>query len=147
MLRLRYHVSGDIGALALPAVTTPARANELWRHTCFEAFVRGEGEGYREFNFSPSTCWAAYRFDGYRTGMADAPDAGDPHIEGRKDSRRYDLTASLPLGAGPFRLGLSAILEDRSGERSYWALAHAPGKPDFHHINSFTLDLPAVDQP
>ena len=59
LLRLRYLVSGDIGGLSLLPVTAPARADGLWRHTCFEAFLRaGPGEAYHEFNFAPSRRWA-----------------------------------------------------------------------------------------
>jgi hypothetical protein len=62
-LLLRYIVSGEIAALALPAVAAPTRADELWRHTCFEVFIQsGPGEAYYEFNFAPSAQWAAYRF-------------------------------------------------------------------------------------
>jgi hypothetical protein len=44
-----------------------------------------------------------------------------------------------------WRLGLSALIDDTGGARSYWALAHAPGKPDFHHAASFALDFsPAI---
>src|SRR5882724_3177957 len=68
-LLLRYVVAGRIGDLRLPPVVAPARADELWRHTCFEAFVRpSPSAAYTEFNFAPSTQWAAYRFDGYRSG-------------------------------------------------------------------------------
>jgi hypothetical protein len=42
---------------------------------------------------------------------------------------------------GPWHLGLSAIVEDTNGGKSYWALAHPPGKPDFHHADCFTLEL------
>ncbi len=35
-LRLRYRVTGEIGALNLPPVAAPARADELWQHTCIE---------------------------------------------------------------------------------------------------------------
>jgi len=69
-LLLSYVVTGKIGDLGLPPVTAGARTDELWRHTCFEVFVRPlPGEAYYEFNFAPSTQWAAYRFDGYRSGM------------------------------------------------------------------------------
>ena len=69
-LVLRYFVTGTIGNLRLPGMLTPARADELWRHTCFEAFVRAlPSAAYYEFNFSPSTQWAAYQFSGYRQGM------------------------------------------------------------------------------
>src|SRR5687768_10522470 len=46
------------------------RADELWLTTCFEAFLRPHGEtAYREWNFAPSTQWAAYEFADYREGM------------------------------------------------------------------------------
>ena len=51
-----------------PEATARVRTDELWRTTCFEAFVRTDG-GYVEYNLSPSGAWAAYRFDGYREGM------------------------------------------------------------------------------
>jgi hypothetical protein len=39
------------------------------------------------------------------------------------------------------RLGLSALVEAIDGELSYWALRHLPGKPDFHHVDAFDLQL------
>src|SRR5258707_15535221 len=69
-LTLHYLVTGKIGDLRLPPATAPARADELWRHTCFEAFIRAPASGgYFELNFAPSTQWAAYRFSRYREGM------------------------------------------------------------------------------
>ena len=65
-LMLCYFVTGKIGGLRLPPIAPPGRAEELWRHTCFEAFVRSPREQSYEFNFSPSSQWAAYWFDGYR---------------------------------------------------------------------------------
>ncbi|NWN33423.1 hypothetical protein GY663_30040, partial [Klebsiella michiganensis] len=65
---LAYRVTGRMPLLPAPAA--PERTDGLWRRTCFELFIRPEGgEGYFEFNFSPSTQWAAYRFHGYREGM------------------------------------------------------------------------------
>jgi hypothetical protein len=46
----------------------------------------------------------------------------------------------LPRNA-PWRLGLSALIEDTSGCKSYWALAHPPGKPDFHHADCFAYEF------
>ena len=69
-LVLRYVVAGRAKDLRLPPVSAPVRADELWRHTCFEAFVQASpGASYYEFNFAPSTQWAAYEFDAYRSGM------------------------------------------------------------------------------
>ena len=39
-LALRYSVAGDMSAILVPAPGEPVRADNLWRHTCFEAFVR-----------------------------------------------------------------------------------------------------------
>src|SRR5579863_8283993 len=80
-LLLSYVVTGKIGELRLPAVVAATRTEELWRHTCFEAFVRTSGAAYYEFNFAPSTQWAAYRFSGYRSGMRVATEIGAPRIE------------------------------------------------------------------
>src|SRR3954470_11479759 len=69
-LLLDYLLTGEIGELLLPAPRDPGPADELWRHTCFEAFVgRKASSEYVEYNFSPSQAWAAYRFSAYRTDM------------------------------------------------------------------------------
>ena len=139
VLTLHYVVSGRIDRILLPALSAPARTDELWKHTCFEAFLRpAPGEAYVEFNFSPSTQWAAYRFAGYRRDMQIAADVPAPRIKTSAGADRYELRASVlvPLAARA-RLGLSAVIEEREGSKSYWALAHPPGKPDFHHPESF----------
>ena len=154
-LVLRYVVTGNLADLRMPSVTTPERADELWRHSCFEAFVRaGPDAGYYEFNFAPSTQWAAYRFSDYRSGMSVAGAIGAPHIEGRSDGGSYELQAALELDRLPdlpgdivWRLGLSAVIEEADGNISHWALAHPPGKADFHHSDCFTLELPAAWRP
>jgi hypothetical protein len=141
---LSYIVTGKIGDLRLPPAGAAARADELWRHTCFEAFLRPlPGAGYYEFNFAPSTQWAAYRFDGYRAGMRLAAEIAAPRIEVQAEAERYTLRASVELAAagGAGRLGLAAVIEDVSGDKSYWALAHPLGKPDFHHADCFVLEF------
>jgi hypothetical protein len=141
-LVLSYVVSGRISDLRLPPIVAAARADELWQHTCFEAFVRpSAGPGYYEFNFSPSTHWAAYGFDGYRSGMRVATEIDAPRIELRSSVESYTLQAALEFDglSLPWRLGLAAVLEETNGHKSYWALAHPPGKADFHHSDCFTL--------
>ena len=142
-LLLRYLVTGRIGALRLPPAAASARADELWLQTCFEAFVRPVGgEGYYELNFAPSTEWAAYRFSGYRKGMAHAEESVAPIVSFVASAECFELQASLELpNTGPWRLALSAVVEHTNGEKSYWALAHHPGKPDFHHPDAFALEL------
>jgi hypothetical protein len=147
-LVLHYFVTGKIGDLVLPPVTTPTRTDELWRRTCFEAFVRASGEAYYEFNFAPSTQWAAYRFSGTRSGMRVASEIGAPRVDVRSNGASFELQVSLELPSdAAWRLGLSAVIEETSGRLSYWALAHPPGKADFHHSDCFALELPAVLRP
>jgi len=147
-LLLRYVVTGTIGDLSLPPPAAPARADDLWRRTCFEAFVRAPpGDAYYELNFAPSMQWAAYRFRAYRDGMSVARDVGAPRIDARASDDIYELDAALELpdiGDAFWRLGLSAVIEETSGPVSYWALAHPPGKADFHHADGFACALRAA---
>lgn len=148
-MMLRYIVSGDVGKLAIPLIGEPARTDALWQHTCFEAFVRpGSNAAYYEFNFAPSTQWAAYRFDAYREGMRAADEIGAPQIEVERTAERLTLQTTLRCDQcfeldreGIWRVGLSAVLERTDGGKSYWALAHPPGQPDFHHADCFALQL------
>src|SRR5438045_3641677 len=74
-LALTYVVTGKMSDLLFQSAVTAVRSDELWRHTCFEAFVRASsGTEYYELNFAPSTQWAAYRFNSYRAGMTAALD-------------------------------------------------------------------------
>ena len=150
LLALRYVLRGATGELSLPPPAAPVRADELWRHSCFEAFVQTTADdSYYEFNLAPSTAWAAYRFDGYRQGMRPA-DFAAPRIEVRRESDRFELHALLDLGpleGAAWRIGLSAVIEDTAGDVSYWALAHPPGRADFHHADCFALELPETARP
>lgn len=149
MLHIDYAIVGDMAALLVPAPAIPARRDELWRHTCFEAFVE-DGGGYAEVNLAPSGEWAAYRFDGYRTGMRDAPVVSPPAIASAVEPGRLTVGAKINLAGlvapGPARIGLSAVIEAKDGAKSYWALAHAEGNPDFHHHACFAIELPAPER-
>ncbi len=143
VLRLDYALTGRISGIALPQPMKAARQDGLWRTTCFEAFLRREGEaGYLELNLSPSGEWAAYKFDDYRSGMAEAG-LVPPTIETRAGDNRLELSAAIHLPSpGRWRLGLSAVIEETDGGTSYWALAHPPGPPDFHAPACFAAELP-----
>lgn len=152
-LLLRYILAGQVADLAIPAPAPSRRADELWRRTCFEAFLRPEhGQAYYEFNLAPSSEWAAYRLSGYREGLAPIADIAPPRIKVEQDAERLILTAAIDLSAvrdfppgAARRLGLSAVIEAADGSKAYWALAHAAGKPDFHHPDCFALRLEAPD--
>jgi hypothetical protein len=54
------------------------------------------------------------------------------------------LEATVPLREDARRLALSAVIEEVDGALSYWALRHAPGKPDFHHRDTFALSVDEI---
>jgi hypothetical protein len=149
ILALTFVLKADLDSLRIPAEQQGERpcrrVDELWRHTCFEAFLMaGDGPGYREYNFSPSGEWAAYAFRDYRRTMV-ADDASAPVIRVHRSAQQLALEAEVPFELPPLygslRLGLSAVVEAVDGGLSYWALRHTPGKPDFHHIDAFALQL------
>jgi hypothetical protein len=152
-LVLSYGLTGKLRDVLMPPVIAPTPCHALWKHTCFEAFVCASGNSvYYEFNFAPSSQWAAYRFNSYRNGMSVAMDVGAPIIETKSSPDRYTLQATLgldrlselPRGAA-WHLGLSAVIEEADHRISYWALTHPPGKPDFHRADCFIHELsPAV---
>lgn len=176
-IALRFVATGNVRALKAPLHQSPKRErkDELWRHTCFEAFVRvGSASAYHEFNFAPSGDWHCYRFLDYRKGMEPEKHVGSPGIStytrrtplgperrdgmekagldtfNRFETPFYMLQATLDMGGTmlpleeSWHLGLSAVIEERNGAISYWALTFPPGKPDFHHPDCFTLELPAA---
>lgn len=149
---LRFRLEGDLSRLRLPPAAPPGRADRLWEHTCFEAFVAPPaGSAYVEFNFAPSGQWAVYRFEAYRQGGPVDP-AGAPRIAVRRsgDALEIDVAARLDglrlPARGALRLGLSAVIEEGQAV-SYWALGHAPGKPDFHRPDAFALELAGESAP
>ena len=153
-LILSYIVTGNMNNVRMPPDTATARGEELWRHTCYEAFLRASSRStYYELNFAPTTQWAAYRFDDYRTGMT-LPEISTPSIEVHSSPDHYCLRATLELDqlsslprGDLWHVGLSALIEDMDGNLSYWALSHPPGKPDFHHHVCFAHEFSLVAQP
>jgi hypothetical protein len=144
VVSLEFLLEGDMSRLRVPERGPGVRRDELWKHTCFEAFIAlGEQDGYFEINLSPSSDWAVYRFTGYRAGMAPSEALGRPRISRHADGSRLRLEARFaPAELGGARLALAAVIEAKDGRLSYWALRHPPGKPDFHHPDGLVLGIP-----
>ena len=147
-LKLTYRLSGDLDALQLPEPRPPVRTDGLWRRSCFEAFIgHAGGSDYWEYNFSPSGAWAAYHFSAYREGMAPQLKGAAPSVTSRIGTESVEVSVRLDLswlvrgGVLGLRLGLASVVEDRARVLSYWALKHPAEKPDFHHCDSFVVDL------
>ncbi|HET9427243.1 MAG TPA: DOMON-like domain-containing protein [Allosphingosinicella sp.] len=153
-LSLLFTVRGDIGRIRIPTAATPDRKDGLWRHSCFEAFIREpQRKDYLELNLSPSGDWAAYRFDDYRTGMAPLAIPA-PTIQCQAIEKELGMAADIDLAsvAEPgvceiWQLGLSAVIEADDGSLSHWALVHSRGAADFHHPDCFVLELPPASEP
>ncbi len=204
-LLIEYVAVGHVDTVLWPKPAKAERTDGLWQSSCFELFISAPGtRAYQEFNFSPSTAWAAYQFEDYRDVMTELSVADAPVIETNvhapnrtfssaetsvtlakagvnfhhkapvikaiapfspafagvtmegggakkalnrdRSAQRYALRVILPFHLpASVRLGLSAVIEQTDGTKSYWALAHPPGKPDFHHRDCFAHQLSAAD--
>jgi hypothetical protein len=147
-LSFAFAVTGDASRIRMPPRVEAQRADGLWEHTCFEAFIRARGNAYYELNWSPSMEWALYRFDDYRAGVVAFDIERPPTIEVSQRAYGFDLTAVLSLSEMPELIGtsrltmaLAAVIEDVERRRSYWSIVHPAERPDFHHPDGFVLEL------
>ena len=152
-IAITYWLDAELSLLSIPEPCTPRRAEKLWLHTCFEAFVAVKGRPeYREYNFSPSGEWAAYTFIDYRDGGLPAQNV-DPQILVHRGLQELELQAVIgrsclpqPQAGADWLVGLSAVIEEDHGSLSFWALGHRSNRPDFHHRDGFVLSFdPDVD--
>jgi hypothetical protein len=147
-LQVTFRLDGDLSRIRVPAPGVARINTELWRHTCFEAFIAVVGDpAYHEFNFAPSGEWCVYAFRGYREGGPIFDEAMRPRIAVCYTDRQLELDALVRLdtvspihAVAPLRIGLSAVIETSDG-LSYWALRHPGGRPDFHNADGFVVRL------
>jgi hypothetical protein len=148
VLAIRHVLWGDVSTLQMGQAREGRRTDGLWRTTCFEAFVQPAGSaGYMELNAAPTGDWACYRFDAYRDGMRDADAL---LVLGRGEGEftmRIDLGAVEGFAGSDWNVALAAVIEETGGAKSYWALKHPPGAPDFHDPDCFVWRLPAPEKP
>lgn len=142
--RLEFRLSGALNDLMIPTkAQAPRFRDELWKHTCFEAFFQDQdSKAYWEFNFSPNRDWAIYRFSSYRERV-EIPNL--ELVELIIQQERYPGSLVMKIDIKPMNLfrigkvGLTSVLEHKAGDKSYWALTHAGSKPDFHLSDSFLI--------
>lgn len=148
-LTVTYVLEAMLERLRIPPPRPPRIGERLWQHSCCELFIARKGQpAYHEFNFSPSGEWAVYAFRRYRDAAPLEDRTPQPQIALRRAADRLELEATIRLLA-PYRdqklsLGLAVVAEEENGALSYWAIRHAPGKPDFHHPDAFALELDEV---
>lgn len=131
--RALFIALGDVVRIKMPVLQPDrARYDDLWRTTCFEIFWQPVGgQFYREFNLSPSTRWACYDFNEFRTGMRNAPAKVNVDVAVTAESLRLEahIESDLPV---PATVALNGIIEDADGVNRFWALAFQDGEPEFH---------------
>ena len=140
-----FGIGAPAARFVIPELSEQSRSDGLWQTTCFEAFLKADGaEAYREWNFAPSGAWAAYDFTDYREGMENAEIQAPPYLRMEDNFTWWTVGATISVDADKaWDLGLSAVIEERDGTKSYWAIAHPPSdKPDFHHRDCFAVRLP-----
>ncbi|PHR25888.1 MAG: hypothetical protein COA36_13545 [Desulfotalea sp.] len=148
---VEYDLYGLLSHLEIPegAGLEGKRSDELWRHTCFELFVReetGNKTHYLECNFSPAGDWNMYSFSSYREAMEQAKIAAEPKITIEQAKKTLTLRAEVDLtglvsASSVIDVGVGCIVENKAGKLGYWAVTHPGEKPDFHDPRSFEIRL------
>ncbi len=121
------------------------RKDDLWKHTCFEAFLsedRKDSSPYFEMNCAPSGDWNVYALDSYRQGLRPAALSATLLVF-------QATTGQLHLKIGMTgedlsrikHLSLAAVIEFSDSSKSYFAAKHAGTVADFHLKESFTISL------
>ena len=145
-LRVRWRIEGA-QALLVPPFDGKGRADGLWQTTCFELFLKPRGvDAYLEVNLSPSERWDAYDFAAYRWDQQERPFPREPECTMRQGSSFAIFDAAIPVAGLPdddCAMGMSAVIEEQGGVKSYWAIAHPDGAPDFHAAACFAAELAA----
>lgn len=74
------------------------------------------------------------------------------HLADSEFGPNFSLSATLEdrgfaeqWGAKPLSLAISAVIEEADGTKSYWAMVHGDGPPDFHHADCFAQKVAAPD--
>lgn len=146
-----FKLNGDLSKIILPTFTHQSkRQDELWKSTCFEAFVAISQNNYIEFNFSPTGNWNCYRFSGYRENMRQFSEielldftilSNNSENQGNYHCRMsVKLANPLPIS----KMGMTAVIQTTNGNINYWALKHGGEKADFHREQDWLFSFDAT---
>lgn len=147
-LILEYALYDRAGVFDLPlssglwSAEQIARSQGLWEATCFEAFLQPVGfEKYYEFNFSLKPAWNGFQFEAYRQPqpLVETADFAVQSMEWVAAQNRLVVVVENLSGYRKFKVGLAAVLQERSKNIHYCSIAHRGIKPDFHLADNFTL--------
>ena len=145
-----FGVGAPASRFVIPEPAEPERADDLWQTTCFEAFLRAAGaRRLSRMEFRAVGRMGRLRFHRLPRGHDRCRGRPPPYIRMEDNLTWWALGATIAVAAdSDWELGLSAVLEEKDGTKSYWALAHPPGdKPDFHDPDCFAARLALSSAP
>ena len=145
---IHYQLAGKLSEILLPEQSDmPTRKSHLWDRTCFEFFIAvKDSPHYWEFNLTPSGDWNVFHFRDYRDGMKEELTFTSLPFKIQSKYEVFQLELACDLKriikkSDLIEIAVSAVVEGRNEEVSYWALSHCGLKADFHRRDSFTLEL------
>ena len=149
-VHVSYRITDRTHSIQFPDISQHAsRKNELWNATCCELFVGISGEpNYWEYNLSPSHDWAVFSFTDYRQNKSDELSISELEITTKIDkNNEFELKTILALPEmltdRTLDIGVSSVVQDKSGKIHYYALTHPDSKADFHDRKGFNIKLNA----
>lgn len=137
-------------------ITIKPRANELWKITCIEFFIKSTSEKkYWEFNISPLGFWNFYELDDYRSNLNESS-LCEPVQFTFSVIKNQNLTFNLLININslinyyPYiiqngLLSITSVIRWKNNTTSYLALKHAENKPDFHSDIGFFISIPSLN--
>jgi len=146
-LSIHYVVQGETENIVLPVKSlSSSRKDDLWQATCFEFFLAIPNQPqYWEFNMSPSGDWNVYIMDEYRKiGFREEKAISQLPFEFKHFDDKLSLSLSMDLSAiavfkNNLQISITAIIQTKDGNETYWALTHPGQQADFHLRESFIL--------
>jgi len=136
-LLLSFVLSGVSDNYLFDTKNHAKRADELWKATCFEAFIKNpNSKEYWELNIAPSGAWNFYYFSDYKKDMQEERRVLTPKVlfKQKRDevyvNVEMNFTEKLFDGRGEFNLAL--ILLNVEGKREFFTLNPKEGVADFH---------------
>ncbi len=146
-LKILYKLEGVSQIIIPQKANFPTRQDTLWEHTCFEFFIGLKDlTKYWEFNLSPAGDWNVFRFSNYRQDMSEevAFESLPFHVLQQANSLQLQSEVDLNQIISPeqsLAVGVTTVIKDQKQQLSYWALTHRAKEADFHHRDSFLINL------
>lgn len=134
------HALIDFNSKGIKKNLTTNRADELWKHTCFEAFWAEPGKpDYWEFNVAANGIWNIYYFNSYRSPSPPQESYDFELIKFEFSSTKLSALLNCNVAITSLEAALTSIIKTNLNQTLYFATCHSGTKPDFHIRESFQL--------